>query len=79
MAGRDETVDDIEILEFVESTSDPVATTAEVAEAFGFSNSGMLKRLHPLEDASLLHSKKAGRTLVWWITESGKERVKGEE
>ncbi len=71
MAGREETVDDKQILAFVDASSDPVVTTAETADHFGFSNSGILKRLHSLEDSGLLESKKAGRTFVWWITDRG--------
>ncbi len=73
MAGRDETVDDIEILRFIQESSDPVVTTAEVANPFDFSNTGMLKRLHSLVDQDLLESKEAGRTIVWWLTEDGAE------
>ena len=79
MAGREETVDDTEILEFVEGAPDPVVTTAEVAERFDFSNSGILKRLHPLADRDLLESKEAGRTFVWWITNRGRSYLDGED
>ncbi len=78
MAGREETVDDKQILEFVEDSPDPVVTTAETADHFGFSNSGILKRLHPLADTDLLNSKEAGRTYVWWITNRGQEYLEGE-
>lgn len=78
MAGREETVDDREILGFVEESTDPVVTTAEVADRFDFSNSGILKRLHPLSDAELLESKEAGRTFVWWITDRGRDYLEGD-
>lgn len=78
MAGREETVDDKQILEFVAKSPDPVVTTAETADQFGFSNSGILKRLHPLADSNLLGSKEAGRTYVWWITDQGCAYLDGE-
>lgn len=77
MAGREETVDDVQILEFVAKSPDPVVTTAEVADHFTFSNSGILKRLHPLAESNLLGSKEAGRTYVWWITDQGLENLEG--
>ncbi|WP_408959207.1 hypothetical protein [Natrinema sp. 74] len=78
MVGREETVDDKQILEFVEASSDPIVTTAEVADHFEFSNSGILKRLHPLSDSNLLGSKEAGRTYVWWITDKGQKSLSDE-
>ncbi|WP_117370025.1 helix-turn-helix transcriptional regulator [Natrarchaeobaculum sulfurireducens] len=72
MAGREETIDDKQILDYIERSPDPVTTTAEIADNFGFSNTGILKRLHPMRDDGYLKSKEAGRTYVWWITDRGR-------
>lgn len=71
--GREETVNDSEILQLFLETDDPVLFTGEVADEIGFSNQGALPRLHDLEDRGLLNSKDGGRSIVWWITEDGKE------
>lgn len=76
MAGRKETVSDSEILNFFAESDDPVLTTSEVSDAFGFSNEGMRKRLYSLADESALAYKKAGRSPVWWLTDAGREFIR---
>ena len=70
--GREETVDDSEILQVFLETDDPALFTGEVADAIGFSNQGTLSRLHNLADQGLLESKDGGRTIVWWLTDEGR-------
>ncbi len=70
--GREETVDDREILAVFLDSADPVLFTKEVADEIGFSNQGTLPRLHQLADRDLLGSKSGGRTIVWWITDEGR-------
>ncbi len=70
--GREETVDDSEILRLFEEGQDPFLFTGEVADMIGFSNQGALPRLKKLEERGLLDSKRGGKVLAWWITEEGK-------
>lgn len=76
--GREETVDDSEILQIFLETEDPVLFTGEVADEIGFSNQGTLPRLHNLADQGLLDSKDGGRTIVWWLTDRGREFLAGD-
>lgn len=76
--GREETVKDSEILQIFVETEDPVLFTGEVADQIGFSNQGTLPRLHDLADRELLDSKDGGRSIVWWITDEGREFLAGD-
>lgn len=71
--GREESVEDIEILRVFEKAEDPVLFTGEVAEEIGFSNQGTLPRLRKLDEKGLLSSKKGGKVPVWWITDRGRD------
>jgi len=65
--GRSPDVTDDELLEVFRMTSDPVLTTAEIAENFDITHRGIRDRLEKLEQQGDLKSKKAGaRALVWW-------------
>lgn len=77
--GREETVKDSEILQIFLEEEDPVLFTGEVAEEIGFSNQGTLPRLHSLADRGHLASKDGGRSIVWWITDDGREFVADEQ
>lgn len=70
--GREETVDDSEILRIFLESDDPALFTGEVADEIGFSNQGTLPRLRDLEQEGLLQSKSGGRILIWWITDDGR-------
>jgi len=69
--GREETVDDSEILRLFEEAEDPFLFTGEVADTIGFSNQGTLPRLRTLEEQGYLQSKRGGKVLAWWLTEDG--------
>ncbi|WP_240471241.1 hypothetical protein [Halorubrum tropicale] len=69
-------MEDREILQIFLDSEDPVLFTGEVADEIGFSNQGTLPRLHALADRDLLESKDGGRTIVWWITNDGREFIK---
>ncbi|WP_200531934.1 winged helix-turn-helix domain-containing protein [Halorubrum sp. LN27] len=79
MAGRKNTVPDQQILQLFEESDDPFLTTSEVADEFGFTNSGILKRLKALADDGKLGSKSAGKGKAWWLTDEGREYVAAEE
>ncbi|WP_424015635.1 winged helix-turn-helix transcriptional regulator [Halorubrum xinjiangense] len=69
MAGRDEVVDDSEIVDIFESATEPVLTTKEVANEIGFSLTGARKRLAKLESRGIIKKKKAGNSSIWWLEE----------
>lgn len=71
-AGREETVDDREILRVFAESGDPVLFTGEVADAIGFSNQGTLPRLEKLLDEGYLNMKRGGRVPVWWLSDAGR-------
>ena len=73
--GREETVDDSEILRLFKEAGDPFLFTGEVADEIGFSNQGALPRLKKLEEDGYLQSKRGGKVLAWWLTEDGVERL----
>ena len=68
--GRKPRVTDEDILDVLRSTTDPVLSTAEVAEAVPIKRRGTLNRLRSLEDADEVDSKQiGGRNTVWWLAE----------
>lgn len=77
-AGREETVDDKEILRIFEQSEDPFMFTGEVADELGFSNEGAIKRLKKLNRRKFLASKKAGNVPGWWLTDRGRAYLAGE-
>ena len=65
--GRKPRVSDSDLVDVFRSTSDPVLSTAEVADAVPIKRRGVLNRLRSLEDAGELESKQiGGRNTVWW-------------
>lgn len=78
MAGRKETVSDVEILRIVADHSDPFLTTSEIANMLDFTLTGARKRLYSLEEKGYLQSKKAGNSPVWWISEEGISKLEGQ-
>jgi GTP-sensing pleiotropic transcriptional regulator CodY len=68
--GRKPRVSDDDLLDVFRSTSDPVLSTAEVADAVPIKRRGTLNRLQSLEDAGDLESKQiGGRNTVWWLVD----------
>jgi response regulator of citrate/malate metabolism len=73
--GRKPTVSDGEILDVFREASDPVLTTAEVADAIGLSRRGTFKRLDRLASEETLKMKKVGETgAVWWYPDHLRNR-----
>jgi Mn-dependent DtxR family transcriptional regulator len=75
MPGREETVDDKEIMRFIVEHEDPFVFTGDVADFLDFSTGGTLKRLRKLKSAGYLNVKKSGKVPGWWPTEAGREFV----
>jgi DNA-binding IclR family transcriptional regulator len=70
--GPKPTVTDEEILKVFYATSDPVLSTAEVAEQLPLERRSVLNRLVSLRDEGRLDSKTiGGRNSIWWL--SGEE------
>jgi len=70
-SGRKQRVDDKDILKVFRATTDPVLSTAEVAEAIPIKRRGTLNRLRELEQNSELESKQiGGRNTVWWLAKN---------
>lgn len=68
--GRKPRATDDEILQLFEDTSDPVLSTAEVAERLPIKRRATYKRLVSLRDDGRLHNKQiGGRNTVWWLPE----------
>jgi len=73
MSGRKPRVTDEEILDVFRSTSDPVLSTAEVAESLPIERRSVFNRLQQLEENGPLESKEiGGRNRVWWVVNSGR-------
>jgi hypothetical protein len=61
-------VADEELLNVFRDISDPVLSTAEVAEQVALERRSVLNRLVSLRDEGRLDSKKiGGRNTVWWL------------
>lgn len=71
MVGRPPAVGDLEILtavlESIESTTAPVATTRETAAKLPIKREGVGRRLNDLVDRELLSRKDVGASYVWWL------------
>jgi DNA-binding Lrp family transcriptional regulator len=68
--GRKPRVTDEDLLDVFRSTSDPVLSTAEVADAVPIKRRGTLNRLQALEEDGVLESKQiGGRNTVWWLVD----------
>ncbi|MDL0134970.1 hypothetical protein [Halobacterium salinarum] len=68
--GRKPRVTDEDLLDVFRSTSDPVLSTAEVADAVPIKRRGTLNRLQALEEDGALESKQiGGRNTVWWLVD----------
>lgn len=77
--GRTKATDE-EILAVVRSATDPVLSTAEIAERLPIARRSTLDRLRTLEDRGLLESKSiGGRNTVWWLPERGEDANRGSD
>lgn len=76
MTGRKPEIDDRDILQEFVHSDDPVLSSPEIAEEFGFTSGGMYKRLQDLESRGLVNSKKIGQGRAWWITSEGRSTIK---
>ncbi len=66
--GRKPRVTDEDLLDVFRATSDPVLSTAEVADAVPIKRRGTLNRLQALKEDGELESKQiGGRNTVWWL------------
>jgi hypothetical protein len=69
--GRKPRVTDEDILALFDETTDPVLSTAEIADALPIGRRGVLDRLHNLDDEGKLeHKNIGGRNIVWWRAEN---------
>jgi len=67
--GRKPRVTDDEILAVLRDHSDPVLSTAEIADRLPIKRRGTLNRLRELEEEGAVVSKQiGGRNTVWWLT-----------
>ena len=73
--GRKPTVTDIDILREFVLTPDPVLHPTELTDPLDLSRQGVHNRLQELAEKGDLASKKVAGTRIFWITESGRERV----
>lgn len=73
--GPKPTVTDQEILEVFQKTTDPVLSTAEVAEQLPLERRSVYDRLVSLCEDGRLESKQiGGRNTVWWLPKSSESR-----
>lgn len=75
MAGRRPSVPEEDILEYFTGGEDPAYGTTELADALGYSQAGMHKRLIGLRKAGLLRSKDVGSSLIWWLSPKGESHL----
>lgn len=67
-SGRKPRVTDDELLDVLRESSDPVLSTAEVADQVPIKRRGVLNRLRALEEEGAVRSKRiGGRNTVWWV------------
>jgi len=68
-------VTDADLLDVFRGTSDPVLSTAEVADSVPIKRRGVLSRLRSLEADGDLDSKQiGGRNTVWWVIGESDEK-----
>lgn len=67
---------DLEILRIIALKPAPVVTAPELAEETRYGPDGARQRLKDLQEKGLVDCKDVGaRSVVWWITPEGKERL----
>jgi len=73
--GRKPTVSDEEIIDAFRESSDPVLTTAEVADKVDLGRRGTFDRLRKLANSGILEMKKVGDSgAVWWLSDQTNNR-----
>ena len=77
--GRSPEVSDLELLREAALIPDPVFTATEIAERIDLTQQAVDSRLRKLEDDLLVHSRKKGQARVWWLSQSGREFVAGDD
>lgn len=79
MVGRPPAVSDQEILRGVYRTladsTDPAATTAEIAEQVSIKREGLGRRLNDLVERGLVKRKQVGVSYIWWLADDINELV----
>lgn len=66
--GRGERVTDDEILEVLHNATDPVLTTAEIADNIDIGQRATYERLKHLAENGQVNAKQVGaRTAIWWL------------
>ncbi|PSQ51617.1 winged helix-turn-helix domain-containing protein [Halobacteriales archaeon SW_8_65_20] len=74
--GRKPTITDAEILRVVRLLPDPVVTANEISDEIDMTPQGVNSRLDDLVEDGYLRQKNVGsRAVVYWLTESGKEKA----
>lgn len=60
-------VSDDELIAAIKDIDEPVASTAEIAQTFSMTRTGVAKRLNSLFDSGSVCRKSVGSGYVWWI------------
>jgi DNA-binding MarR family transcriptional regulator len=72
--GPDPEIKAVDILRVFLSSPDPAFVPAEIADELGVTTEGARHQMNRLADRGLLEKKKPGsRTVLYWITEDGRE------
>jgi len=71
-------VEDEEVLEFLANEPPPAISSTEIADAVGMSSAGIIIRLEKLRDRGLVQDHRTGANRIWWLTDSGEERVQSD-
>lgn len=65
------TVDDQQIIDIFEDSSDPAHFVSEISDVIGYTDEGARYRLDKLVDAGILCKKKGGYgSVVYWLKDS---------
>jgi len=73
--GPDPEIEAVDILRAFLSSSDPAFVPAEIADELDVTPEGARHQMNRLVEEGLLEKKKPGkRTVLYWITDAGRER-----
>lgn len=73
--GPDPEIEEVDILRAFLSSTDPAFVPAEIAEKLDVTSEGARHQMNRLVEKGLLGKKKPGkRTVLYWITDEGRER-----
>jgi predicted transcriptional regulator len=73
MAGRKPTIEKIDVLNAIATAKAPFLGTKEIADELGMSKRGILNWLDDLEEEGLLHKREIGKSMIWWLSQEGRE------